>query len=186
MKRIASLLIALLVALPVWAGADLRYGQVAPPQLGGPIELTDHMGQPFSLAKIARRPALLFFGFTQCGVTCPVALMTAKQLLAKQDVPVLFVTLDPLTDDPATLRLFVSRFDARLIGLTGQPEQVEQVVERYRVGSRRTNGILEHSSVWYLLDGQGRVARIYPFDTPAAHLQADLLTLQPRVAGVAR
>jgi protein SCO1/2 len=167
-------------ALP--ARAQDWHGRVPPPGVGGALDLVDQRGQRFALARVAGRPVLVFFGFTHCGSTCPVALATARHVLHASppghDPVVVFVTLDPLTDGPEQMRTFVERIDARIIGLTGSPQQIEQAAERYGVGVRGQARTLEHSSVFYLLDGAARVRRVYPHTTPAASLMADIRRLQ--------
>jgi protein SCO1/2 len=124
---------------------------------------------------------LLFFGFTHCGSTCPIALGNARQVLhtlgPAAPAAVVFVTLDPLNDGPEQLRDFVQRIHPRIIGLTGSPAQVERAAENYGVGIRQVQGSVEHSSMWYLLDGQARVRRVYAHSTPAHELVADLRRL---------
>ena len=158
------------------------HGRLPPPGVGGELDLVDQRGQRFALRRVSGRPVLVFFGFTHCGSTCPVALATARAVLhasAPGQVPaVLFVTLDPLSDGPEQMRSFVERIDARIIGLTGSPRQIEQAVERYGVGLRGNAPALEHSSVFYLLDGAARVRRVYPHTTPAPALMADIRRLQ--------
>jgi cytochrome oxidase Cu insertion factor (SCO1/SenC/PrrC family) len=166
---------------PVGPAAGLRYGRPVPAGVGGALNLTDQHGRPFRLSSLAGRPALVFFGFTQCGSTCPVALVTAQQVLKRQPqqgAAVVFVTLDPGADGPEQLRDFLGRVDPRIIGLTGTPEQIEAAAERYGVALRTTQQTLEHSSVWYLLDGQGVVRRVYAHDTAAAELEQDLFAVK--------
>lgn len=175
------------VAFAAQRPGTLMFGTAPPAGLGGPIDLVDDRGQRFTNASLHGRPALLFFGFTHCGVTCPVALVTAKQLLHGASVmhtpTIVFITLDPLSDDAATLHRFLESFDTRLIGLTGTPTQVVQVAERFGVGVRHNDGRIEHSSVWYLLDGLGRVRRIYSYDTPASQMAADFDRLSQAALG---
>jgi len=163
------------------AAAPLRHGQAPLPGIGGALEGVDQHGVPFSLARLAGRPGLVFFGFTHCGSTCPVALGTARQLLqaygARPAPPLVFVTLDPLSDGPAQLKDFLGRIDPRLLGLTGTPAQIAAAVERYGVGTRAREGGVDHSSLWYLLDGAGRVRRVYAHTTPASQLLEDLQRL---------
>jgi protein SCO1 len=161
--------------------ADGWHGRDAPADLGGELSLIDQHGAPFALTRLAGTPVLLFFGFTHCSSTCPLALGEARQVLRTlgPQAAVVFVTLDPLSDGPQQMREFVQRIDTRLIGLTGSPLQIERVVERYGVGVRGNNGRVEHSSMWYLLDGQARVRRVYAHTTPAAELVADLRRLRP-------
>jgi protein SCO1/2 len=175
-------LLAAIAGVAVSARAQDWHGRVPPAGVGGALDLVDQHGQRFALKRVAGRPVLVFFGFTHCGSTCPVALATARQLLQAsppgQDPVVVFVTLDPLSDGPEQLRTFVERIDARIIGLTGSPQQIEQAAERYGVGVRGNARTLEHSSMFYLLDGAARVRRVYPHTTPAPSLWADIRRLQ--------
>ena len=172
------LLGASLCAVPAWALTEPRHGQPPAERLGGELDLTDHHGLPFNLARLAGRPGLLFFGFMHCASTCPLALGTAREVLSQfgpqPAPPIVFVTLDPLSDGPRELREHLGRVDPRLIGLTGSPAQVSRVADRYGVGTRVRDGGVDHSSMWYLLDGAGRLRRVYPHSTPAALLLDDL------------
>jgi protein SCO1/2 len=172
---------AALLAHAAHAHANDWHGRSPPPEIGGDLDLIDHQGAKFALSRLAGEPVLLFFGFTHCGSTCPVALAEARQVLhtlgPASRAAVVFVTLDPLNDQPPQLREFVQRIHPRIVGLTGSPLQVERAAERYGVGVRQAGGSIEHSSVWYLLDGQARVRRVYAHTTPAADLVADVLRL---------
>jgi len=167
--------------LPEGGHAEGWHGREPPPEVGGALDLIDHDGTRFALSRVAGRPVLVFFGFTHCGSTCPLALATAREVLhmpGTADVAVLFVTLDPLNDGPAQMRGFVQRLDPRIIGLTGSPRQIEQAAEAYGVGQRTRGRTLEHSSMFYLLDPAARVRRVYAHDTPAAALAADIRRLR--------
>jgi protein SCO1/2 len=176
--------VALLACATLWphtGHAQDWHGREAPPNLGGALDLIDHHGSRFALSRVAGRPALVFFGFTHCGSTCPQALATAREVLhtlGSTDAAVLFVTLDPLSDGPEQLRSFVQRLDPRIIGLTGSPQQIEQAAERYGVSLRVQTGAIEHSSMFYLLDAASRVQRVYPHNTSAPDLVADIRRLR--------
>jgi len=177
--------LAWLAASPAaFAGPVAWHGREAPAQVGGALDLVDHDGRRFALSRVAGRPALVFFGFTHCGSTCPQALVTAREVLytlQPAETAVLFVTLDPLNDGPEQLRSFVQRLDTRLIGLiglTGSPQQIEQAAERYGVALRGAANTIEHSSMFYLLDGAAHVRRVYPHNTPATALVADIRRLR--------
>jgi protein SCO1/2 len=198
-RLMLACVLGLLGAMPV-ARADLpatqgpTHGEAPLPGLGGPLELTDHRGQPFSLKQAKGEPVLLFFGFTQCGNTCPVALAQARQLLAtfqpRKPPVVVFVTLDPLSDTPSVLAAYLSHFDARIIGLTGSPRQIEQAARQYGVATQggaqrpmQSQGSplpLAHSSRWYLLDGQQKLVRVYTLNTPVNDMVQDILQTQQR------
>ncbi len=175
------LLLAGLACAALAAHAQRWHGREPPPQIGGELDLIDQRGAKFALSRLAGEPALLFFGFTHCGSTCPIALAEARQVLhtlgPAPQAAVLFVTLDPLNDGPQQIGEFVQRIHPRIVGLTGSPLQVERAAERYGVGVRSARGGVEHSSMWYLLDGQARVRRVYPHTTPASELVADVRRL---------
>jgi protein SCO1/2 len=164
------------------AGAqELQHGRAPPADVGGELNLVDQHGATFALSRLAGAPVLLFFGFTHCGSTCPIALAEARSVLhtlgPEAQAKVVFVTLDPLNDGPEQMREFVQRIDARIVGLTGSPQQIERAAENYGVGMRRGQGGVEHSSMWYLLDGRARVRRVYAHATPAQELVADVRRL---------
>lgn len=180
-RLIAILLAFLLGPLIAQAAAPTGYQFGQPPLagIGGAINLTDQSGQRFTLDRIQGKTALLFFGFSRCSTVCPVAMSQARPLLdsfvARPAPVVIFVTLDPLNDSPARLSDFLAGIDSRVVGLTGKPEQIEEVAERYGVAVRPQQGVgPDHSGKWYLIDAAGRVARVYDSSTPAAQLGADV------------
>jgi cytochrome oxidase Cu insertion factor (SCO1/SenC/PrrC family) len=171
----------------------VMHGDPPLPGLGGPLDLTDHTGQAFSLERNKGKPVLLFFGFTQCSNTCPVALLQAKQLLesfrSRRPPAVVFVTLDPLTDSPAVLASHLAQVDTRIIGLTGSPKQIEHVARRYGVATQssastqtqsqpsKMASTTAHSSRWYLLDSDHKLTRVYKITTPVADIVHDLMLM---------
>ncbi len=182
-RRIARIACALGLAWTVLhVGAqELQHGRVPPAEVGGELNLVDQHGAAFALSRLAGAPVLLFFGFTHCGSTCPIALAEARSVLhtlgAAAPAKVVFVTLDPLNDGPEQMRDFVQRIDPRIVGLTGSPQQIERAAESYGVGMRQVRDRVEHSSMWYLLDDRSRVRRVYAHSTPAHELVADVRRL---------
>ena len=65
--RVRSLLACIAtVALPILghAGGPPRFGESAPPDLGGPIDLVDQAGHAFHLSQLSGRSTLVLFGLT--------------------------------------------------------------------------------------------------------------------------
>ena len=97
--------------------------------------LTDTTGAAYDFkAETGGRPTLLFFGYTDCPDICPttmadiaLALRGLDREVAEQ-VEVVFVTTDPVTDTPEVLGEYLDRFDADLptsfVGLTGDQEAI--------------------------------------------------------------
>jgi len=157
-------------------------GQAA---IGGPFNLIDHRGKPFTDANLRGTFSLLYFGFTHCPDICPEELekvVEAVELVAKRPsmpkgaiVPV-FITLDPERDGPAQIAAYVSEFHPCMVGLTGTPEAVREAAKAYRVYYTRAalsevsgsdgpdaddDYLIDHSIITYLLDPEGNFVAFY-------------------------
>jgi cytochrome oxidase Cu insertion factor (SCO1/SenC/PrrC family) len=148
----------------------------------GLVDTNDHV---FSVADLRSRWTLLTFGFSHCGSTCPSTLAEAHRFLANADngdsgdrnapaVRVIFVTLDPLSDDPHTLRRYLDQFDARVTGVTGNPAAIDALARSLRVGVTREGGTIEHSAQWYLISPELHVVAVYPAATTGPALALDV------------
>jgi cytochrome oxidase Cu insertion factor (SCO1/SenC/PrrC family) len=135
--------------------------------VGGPFSLVDHTGRRVTDKDFSGRYMLVFFGFTYCPDVCPSSLqvMTAalQQLGAKADrlAPIL-ISVDPERDTPAQLAEYVKSFDARLVGLTGTPQEIDAVAKAYRVyykkvqDEKSTAGYtIDHTAIIYLMSPEG-------------------------------
>jgi len=110
--------------------------------IGGPFQLVDHNGKPFTDADLKGKPHLVFFGFTHCPDVCPLitqrmaALRDSLQNEGEFGSAVRFAsfTVDPERDTPAVLRAYASSFgvdDAQHWRfLTGEPEAVLSVINK--------------------------------------------------------
>jgi protein SCO1 len=73
--------------------------------------------------------------------------------------------VDPERDTPAALKTYFSSpaFPKGAIGLTGTPAQIASVARSYRVYYKRAgdgpNYSMDHTSIVYLMDPQGRFSR---------------------------
>jgi len=138
--------------------------------VGGPFALIDHNGKAITHRDLEGRPTLIFFGFTHCPDVCPTTLMEISkvfELLGPQaKVAALFMSVDPERDTPALLKDYVSNFDSRIIGVTGPRESVDAALKTFRVFARKSKGegeaySMDHSSLVYLMDKQGRFATAF-------------------------
>jgi protein SCO1 len=150
--------------------------------IGGPFRLEDQNGKPFTDADLKGKWHLLFFGYTHCPDTCPTALneisLALDRLGKKRDeVGVVFITVDPERDTPEVMKSYVQSFDAKIVALTGSPDEVAQAAKAYRVfyakHPRSDGGYeMDHSAVIYIMDPQGRfTATLTPDATADAMAQ---------------
>lgn len=111
---------------------------VAGALIGGPFNLVDDHGHSVTDAAYQGRWMLVFFGYTDCPDDCPLTLQkmgTALDALGPlaNRIASLFITVDPARDTPDRLAQYVANFGPRIIGLTGNSEQIAAVAKAYRV-----------------------------------------------------
>lgn len=142
-------------------------GSVLGSAIGGPFRLTDQNGKPFTEADLQGKWHLVFFGYTHCPDTCPttlneLALALDKLGAKKQQVDIVFISVDPERDTPELLKSYVASFDAPIVALTGSPDEVKQATKSFRIyyakhQPRPDGGYdMDHSAVIYIMDPQGR------------------------------
>jgi len=181
---------ALLVASPGWiAGAWHKNADLEPISIGGPFSLIDQDGRRFTDAALKGKPTLLYFGYTYCPDICPTSLLlmeTAVESLGKNapnEVNIVFITIDPERDTPALLKNFVSNFGPKIVGATGTPDQIASVARAYKVYYQKVPSrddapyLMDHSSVIYLLDRDGRSVGLFTHDSSAEEISEQLRRL---------
>lgn len=148
--------------------------------------LTGHNGQSVSLSDYKGQVVLLYFGYTTCPDVCPTTLAelhAMRQLLGARakDVQVMMITVDPERDTLSVLGEYMPHFDTSFIGLTGTSDQIAQIATNYGVAYSRHEGpsaiggyLVDHTATVTAIDRQGYVRVIFPFNTPAADIAADV------------
>ncbi len=101
-------------------------------------------------------------------------LAEAVRLLRERDdeaPQVVFVSVDPQRDSPARLAEYVPYFDRRFIGVTGAPEDIEQLTRELGVAvsihadpREPERYSVDHSAALFLIDPRGRLRAV--FSTP--------------------
>jgi protein SCO1 len=134
--------------------------------IGGPFKLTDQNGHSFTDADLKGEPFLVFFGFTHCPDACPTTLLELSDVLDKlggdaDKVRVLFITIDPERDNASALKDYLSAFNSRLVGLTGDLSAVATVAKAYHVYFKKVpldggDYTMDHTAIVYLMNKDGR------------------------------
>jgi protein SCO1/2 len=168
---LATCALALLIA----AAPDVLAADPAP--LRG-VQLQDHRGRSFKADDKGRGPVLMHFIYTGCGATCPTQVRELVELRAKlpaelrQQVRFLSVSIDPLSDTPATLAAFARKHGADQPGwqfLTGPRAQVDGLAERMRLFDPAKPGVADHRTALYLYGSDGQLVQRFrgvPVDGP--------------------
>lgn len=151
--------------------------------------LTDENGDTVSEAIVDDKAVVLFFGYTHCPDFCPMTLTLLAQAMNKlseqerEQLRVLFVSVDPARDTPALLKEYTEYFGPEVIGLTGNKDQLDDVTKRYRTaygyGDKDAEGNYEvsHGLAMYGFDKSGQVRLLMRNDQPVEQVAEDLKTL---------
>ena len=169
-RRLALPLAAFLLGLVVLGvAAVLTLAPASRPagaaNVGGPFRLVDQDGRTVTDREFVGAPHLVFFGFTRCPDICPTKLFEISEVLRAtgdkgRALRALFVTVDPERDTPEALKSYLSSFDDRIVGLTGDPEAIQATVRAYRAFARKVplkdnDYTMEHTALVYLMDKNG-------------------------------
>ena len=186
-----AVLLALVLAVTAcgqayqWKGTPYPEGKVA-----ADFDLVAEDGAPYRLSDHEGRVRLLFFGYTSCPDVCPTTLAEARQILtdvkpADADrMEFLFVTVDPERDTVEKLATYTDLFHPGIIGLTGEPDKLAQVMDEYGViaekeqlTSSAVGYIMNHTARIFLVDPQGHLRLSYRFGTPPEDILSDVRQL---------
>ena len=152
--------------------------------IGGPFALIDHTGKPRTDEDFRGKLLLIYFGYTNCPDVCPTTLTMMSQVMdrlggrASRVVPI-FITVDPDHDTPQLMKQYLSSFGPRFVGLTGPKSHIASVSYKYRVYARKVpqpsgGYAVDHSSVIYLMDPNGKFATNYDNSQGPDEIVADL------------
>ena len=101
------------------------------------VDLTDQHGDQFDFDSLKDKWTFAFFGYTNCPDICPITMSVISQVeteLKQSTDPLIsdkfqgmFVTVDPIRDDVATLKEFLANFSPNFIGVTGSDEAIASI-----------------------------------------------------------
>lgn len=138
------------------------------------LEVIDHHGRAakFRSDVIGERIVVMNFIYTTCTTVCPVTSAIFGQLQRRlgqhlgQDVFLVSITVDPVTDRPARLKAYAKKYKAGAgwIWLTGQKLTVDKVLDG--LGAYTPN-YEDHPAMVLVGDGRtGQWARFFGFPGP--------------------
>ena len=130
------------------------------------LQLVDQDGQPRQLDDLRGKWTLVFFGYTFCPDICPTTLAELRQLhgelpaALREKLQVVMISVDPKRDTPEQLKQYLGYFDARFIGLTGEPAQIQEAANALGIpyipaDTGKENYTVDHSGNLALLDPSG-------------------------------
>jgi protein SCO1 len=191
LPRLLLVLTAFLAGLGVCFGAILYFTRPgAAPALmqaaaiGGPFRLLDQNGAPVTDQDLKGKTFLVFFGFTHCPDVCPTTLFETSEILRKlgsdaDRTAVLFITVDPERDTPASMKDYLASFDPHIRGLTGDAAALAAVARAYRVYYKKVpldggDYTMDHTAIVYLMGKDGHFISPFNMKRTADVAAADL------------
>lgn len=129
--------------------------------IGGPFELLNGAGVLVTESDVITGPTLIYFGYTFCPDVCPFDVARnaiAVDLLDEQghDVTPVFISIDPERDAPDVVASYAADMHPKMIGLTGDAEQVKTASQAYKTFYAKGEGegdfyLMNHSTFTYLM-----------------------------------
>ena len=172
MKRnnaIRHIIVALSITLVLLAGVMTWVLRSAPERIpvafGTAFNLTDDTGKPITEQAFQGHPSLIFFGFTRCPEVCPTTLYEMAgwfDTVGEEGKPLkaFFFSVDPERDTPELMHNYAAAFTDRIVGITGDPAEVQKVMKSWRIFARKvpTEGgdyTMDHTASVLMLDSRG-------------------------------
>ncbi len=167
-------------------------------EYGGDFELPN-----FALKDYRGKVVVIYFGFLSCTEACPVSMGTIVGALDKltpqerEKVQILFVSVDPKRDTLENANKFAQYYGKRyakdknptvIKATTGTKQQIDKLTEQYGVfyelkdleGSALAYTV-DHSSRFYMIDGDGKLVTSMNHSTTPTELMAKIKELQAEI-----
>jgi protein SCO1 len=151
------------------------------------FQLLDQHGQAFSNHDLLGSWSIVFSGFTYCPDICPLTLgqlqAAEQQMTSAKAHKVIFITVDPERDTPASLQQYLHWFDADWIGVTGASSELSNLLDSLGLAQVRIpatqddNYSIEHSTAIVLINPQGQMAGYWKAPLVTTQLAADFSAL---------
>ncbi len=158
------------------------------PTPGGDFTLPSHAG-PVSLRNFRGRVVLLYFGYTFCPDVCPTTLSDLSVALRSLTpaeaarVQVIFVSVDPERDPPATLATYAAAFHPSFVAVTGSPAELAVLAQRYgayfakQTVDSAAGYLIDHTASTFVIGPDGVLLEKLAYATPPAEIAARLRAL---------
>ncbi len=175
---ILAVLLCVLAAAGVILVQTMGIGGRPPQQtslIGGNFNLVNQDGKPITQAAFLGKPTAYFFGYTNCPDACPTTLtdMTDRLKALGPDgdrFNVVFISVDPARDTPQLLKSYLESFDPRITAATGTPEQIADVIKKFRVYVKKVGEgdgyTFDHSTAVYMMDSKGNLVTLIDYQAP--------------------
>ena len=164
------LIIFLFIMLPVFISMQSKKNESIASFKGSEFSLKDMNNNTITQESFDGPLTAIFFGFTNCPDVCPMTLNKMDIVLdklknKKKNIKFFFISVDPERDSPDIIKNYLSNFENKFIGITGEPEKIFLLYQSWGIMSKKIfleNGEynIDHSSPVILLKDGKYVAMI--------------------------
>lgn len=170
----------------------LRGIHYSPPRQAPELVAVDYNNKAFSLARQPHPLAMVFFGYVSCLDVCPTNLIKFEKIQKAlgenaEQVLFVFVSIDPETERPATMKSYLKNYGGEIIGVTGKyADSLDETYAAWGIVRTRVpidppvNGRdfkFDHSGQIYLIQKGDRMLVSYPYGTSVETMTEDLEAL---------
>jgi len=156
------LAIFLFIMLPIFLSIEKKEDEYVKKFQGSSFSLKDVNNEIITEDSFEGSLTAVFFGFTNCPDVCPMTLnnldLAIKNLKKdkKEKFKVFFVSIDPERDSPQIIKDYLSSFENKIYGITGDPKKVFLLSKSWGILSEKIftedgNYLINHSSSIILL-----------------------------------
>lgn len=151
---------------------------IDPPRAVSDFTLPDQTGEPLSISDLQGKAVLIFFGYTHCPDVCPLTMLDYRDIhdmlgTDAENIALVYISVDGERDTPAVMADYFARRDMQdyMIGLSGDETTLSRISPEYNLyytlNPPDDNGFytVDHTASIYLLDAEGRMARIFAYGT---------------------
>ena len=136
------LIIFLFIMLPVFLSMKSQKDESIAAFKGSDFSLRDMNNNIITQKSFDGPLTAIFFGFTNCPDVCPMTLNKMDIVLdklenKKKNIKVFFISVDPERDTPEVVKDYLSNFDNKFIGITGDPEKIFLLYKSWGVMSKK-------------------------------------------------
>ena len=158
---IGCLVIFLFIMLPIILSVQDKKDEYVASITGSSFSLKDVNNNIITEKSFEGQATALFFGFTNCPDVCPMTLNKLTYILnelekEKKNLKIFFISIDPERDTPEVMKNYLSSFENKIIGITGESEKIFLLSKSWGIKSEKIfsedgNYTVDHSSPVILL-----------------------------------
>jgi len=171
---IGCLVIFLFIMLPIILSVQDKKDEYVASVTGSSFALKDVNNNTITEKSFDGPATALFFGFTNCPDVCPMTLNKLINILNElekenKSLKVFFISIDPKRDKPDVMKNYLSSFENKIVGITGESEKIFLLSQSWGIKSQKIfseNGdyTVDHSSPVLLLKDGKYISRITHHD----------------------